>query len=61
MNVIRSHCHEVYIEEINKIALSSDDDKRVIVRLVNEIIVTERIKAPKLACVFLKVYILILD
>ena len=30
MNVIRSHCHEVYTEEINKIALSSDDDKRVI-------------------------------
>ena len=30
MNVIRSHCHEIYIEEINKIAFSSDDDKRVI-------------------------------
>ena len=30
MNVIRSHCHESYTEEINKIALSSDDDKRVI-------------------------------
>ena len=30
MNVIRSHCHEIYIEEINKITLSSDDDKRVI-------------------------------
>ena len=28
MNVIRSH--EIYTEEINKIALSSDDDKRVI-------------------------------
>ena len=28
MNVIRSHCHEIYTEEINKIALSSDDDKR---------------------------------
>ena len=27
---IRSHCHEIYTEEINKIALSSDDDKRVI-------------------------------
>ena len=24
------HCHEIYTEEINKIALSSDDDKRVI-------------------------------
>ena len=31
MNVIRSHCHEIYTEEINKIALSSDDDKRVFV------------------------------
>ena len=31
MNLIRSHCHHVYTEEIfNKIALSSDDDKRVI-------------------------------
>ena len=30
MNVIRSHCHQIYTEEINKIALSSDDDKRVI-------------------------------
>ena len=30
MNVIGSHCHEIYIEEINKIFLSSDDDKRVI-------------------------------
>ena len=30
MNVIRCHCHEIYIEEINIIALSSDDDKRVI-------------------------------
>ena len=30
MNVIRSHCHENYCEEINKIALSSHDDKRVI-------------------------------
>ena len=30
MNVIRSHCHEIYTEEINRIAVSSDDDKRVI-------------------------------
>ena len=30
MIVIRSHCHEIYTEEINKIALSSDNDKRVI-------------------------------
>ncbi|XP_065675836.1 uncharacterized protein LOC136092044 [Hydra vulgaris] len=32
MNVIRSHSHEVYTEEINKIALSADDDKRVILK-----------------------------
>ena len=30
MIVIRSHCHKIYTEEINEIALSSDDDKRVI-------------------------------
>ena len=30
MNVMRSHCHEIYIDEINKIDLISDDDKRVI-------------------------------
>ena len=30
MNVIRSHCHEIYTDEINEIALSSDDDKRVV-------------------------------
>ena len=27
INVIRSHCHQIYTEELNKIALSSDDDK----------------------------------
>ena len=27
---MRSHCHEIYTEEINKITLSSDDNKRVI-------------------------------
>ena len=30
MNVIRSCKHDIYTEEVNKIALSSDDDKRVI-------------------------------
>ena len=30
MNVIRSHLHDVYTEELNKVALSADDDKRVI-------------------------------
>jgi hypothetical protein len=31
MNVIRSHRHDVYTEEVNKIALSADDDKRIII------------------------------
>ena len=30
MNVFRSHIHEIYTEEVNKVALSADDDKRVI-------------------------------
>src|SRR5688572_28746952 len=30
MNVIRSYHHDIYTEEINKIALSADDDKRLI-------------------------------
>ena len=30
MNVFRSHKHELYTEEVNKVALSADDDKRVI-------------------------------
>ena len=30
MKVIRSHLHDIYSEEVNKIALSADDDKRVI-------------------------------
>jgi hypothetical protein len=30
MRVIRSHLHEVYTEEVNKVALSADDDKRII-------------------------------
>ena len=28
MNIIRSHMHEIYTEEINKIALCPSDDKR---------------------------------
>ena len=30
MNVIRSHNHKIYTEEVNKVALSSNDDKRII-------------------------------
>ena len=30
MNVIRSHKHDIYTEEVNKVALSSNDDKRYI-------------------------------
>ena len=32
MNVFRSHRHDVYSEEINKIALSANDDKRIILK-----------------------------
>jgi len=28
MNVIRSHLHNVYTEEVNKAALSAEDDKK---------------------------------
>jgi len=31
MNVIRSHKHELYTETINKVALSREDDKRIII------------------------------
>ena len=31
MIVLRNRCHGIYTEEINKIALSSDNDKRVII------------------------------
>jgi len=30
MNVIRRHLHDVYTEEVNKVALSPENDKRVI-------------------------------
>ena len=32
MNVIRSYKHEIYTEEVNKVALSGDDDKRIIMK-----------------------------
>jgi hypothetical protein len=32
MNVIRFHLHDVYAEKVNKIALSADDNKRVILK-----------------------------
>ena len=32
MNVIRSHLHDIYTEEVNKVALSAEDDKRVIMK-----------------------------
>ena len=32
MNVIRSHRYEVYTEEVNKVALSANDDKQVIMK-----------------------------
>ena len=32
MNVIRSHSHELFTEEINKVALNRNDDKRIILK-----------------------------
>ena len=32
MNIFRSHLHDVYSEEVNKVALSANDDKRVILK-----------------------------
>src|SRR6218665_1300819 len=32
MNVIRSYHHDVYTEEVNKVELTADDDKRVILQ-----------------------------
>ena len=32
MNLIRSHDHNLYSEEVNKICLSVNDDKRVILK-----------------------------
>ena len=34
MNIIRRHRHEVYTEEVNKIALCPSDDKRIYWRMV---------------------------
>ena len=30
MNIIRSHLHQMYTETVNKVALSANDDKRII-------------------------------
>ena len=30
MNIVCSHAHNIYTEKINKVALSCEDDKRVI-------------------------------
>ena len=30
MNTIRTHLHEIYTEEMNKVALCNKDDKRII-------------------------------
>ena len=32
MNVIRSHRHDIFTEEVNKVALSANDDKRIILK-----------------------------
>ena len=30
MNIIRSENHDIYSKKVNKIALSNDDDKRIV-------------------------------
>ena len=30
MNIIRSNCHDIYSMTVNKVALNSNDDKRLI-------------------------------
>jgi len=30
MNIIRSHLYQMYTETVNKVALSANDDKRII-------------------------------
>jgi len=30
MNIIKSHFHNIYTEKLNKVVLSAEDDKRVI-------------------------------
>ena len=32
MNLTRSHHHHVYVEEVNEVALSANDDKRMILQ-----------------------------
>ena len=32
MNIIRSEKHEIYSKEVNKIALSNEDDKRKVLK-----------------------------
>jgi len=32
MVILRSDMHDVYTEEVNKVALSADDDKRIIMK-----------------------------
>ena len=60
MNVIRSHKHEVHTEEVNKVALSANDDKRVILDdngsyyLANEKAQTPRFKVREGRVIFSK-------
>ena len=47
MNVIRSHHHEIFTDEINKIVLSSNDDKRIVIDFQIHTLVYVHIKFKK--------------
>ena len=47
MNVIRSYKHKVYTEEVNKVALCSDDDKRYILEDDINTLAWEHYKIPQ--------------
>ena len=47
MIVIRSYKHEVYKEEVNKVALCSDDDKRYILEDGINTLAWEHYKIPQ--------------
>jgi len=50
MNVIRSHLHNVYTEEVNKVALSAEDDKKSYYGRWNSYLSVWSLQPEKLIC-----------